>query len=95
MRIKLPTTLGNREGNTDTDERVLNGYVESFGGRRKEDNSYVLKRPALVSSFSVTGQGSGTIGQGLFTMITGGAPGVPNTVRLIAVRGDLMTDNVS
>ena len=95
-RIRVANTLGNREASTAKDERVLNGIVESSGGRRKTDQSYVFKRPALVSSYSLaTGQGGATFGQGLFVINLPSAPGVPSTDTLIGIRGDIVTIPVS
>ena len=96
MRIKIAATLGNRDSTTDKDERILNGLVENDGGRRREDKSQVLKRPATVTTYSLAvGQGSATQGQGLFVMNLPGAPGVPATNTLIGIRGDVVTTPVS
>ena len=96
MRLRIANTLGNRDSTTDKDERVLNGLVESQGGRRSTDNTFVLKRPACVSSYTLaTGQGGATFGQGLFVMNLPGAPGVPATNTLVGIRGDVVTIPVS
>ena len=96
MRLKLASTLENRDSTLDQDARILNGLVESQGGRRKDDKSMVIKRPGCVSSYSLaTGQGGATAAQGLFVMLTPSAPGISGTVTLIGVRGDVLTIPVS
>ena len=92
MRLRLANTLGNRDSTTDKDELLLNCVCESQGGRRKEDKAQVTKRPALVSSYSLTaGQGGATQGQGLMVMNLPGASGVPASNTLIGIRGDVGT----
>jgi len=92
MRLRLANTLGNRDNTTAKDERVLNGYVESQGGRRREDKALVTKRPGMTSRYTLTtGQGDATIGQGLFTITTPSAPGIAGTDTLIGIRGDKLT----
>jgi hypothetical protein len=96
VRLKLANTLGNRDSTTDKDERILNGLVESQGGRRKGDKAQVLKRPACVSSFSLAaGQGGATQGQGSFVFNTPSAPGVSGSSTLVGIRGDTLTSPVS
>lgn len=94
MRLKLAVSLGNRDDNTDKDERVLNGMVESEGGRRRDDRSWVLKRPACVSSYSLA-TGLGGRGQGLLVVTLPGAPGVPGVPSLVGIRGDQITTRVT
>lgn len=91
MRLKLANTLGNRGLSTDKDERILNGIVEAEGSK-KEDGSYVMKRPACVSSYVLTtGVGGTTQGQGLFVINTPGTPGIASVPSLVGIRGDRLT----
>ena len=95
MRIRVANSLGNRDISTDKDERILNGIVESDGGRRKEDKTRVVKRPACVSTQALaTGLGGATQGQGLFVITVPGAPGYRGTPTLIGIRGDQLTSPV-
>ena len=94
MRLQLANSLGNRDGTTDKDERILNGLVESEGGRRKGDKSRVLKRPSCVSTFVLT-TGLGGRGQALFVRTLPGAPGIPGTATLVGIRGDTLTTPVT
>ena len=95
MRLKLAVSLGNRDDNTDKDERILNGMVESDGsGRRRDDKSRVLKRPACVSSYSLAA-GLGGRGQALMVVTLPGAPGVPGVPSLVGIRGDTITTRVT
>jgi len=94
MRLKLAVSLGNRDDNTDKDERILNGMVESEGGRRRDDKSRVLKRPACVSSYSLAA-GLGGRGQALIVVTLPGAPGVPGVPSLVGIRGDQITTRVT
>ena len=87
MRLKVAVSLGNRDSNTDKDERILNGMVEAEGGRRKDDKARTLKRPACVSTFTLAA-GLGGRGQALFVRTVPGVPGVQN---LIGIRGDQLT----
>ena len=94
MRLKLAVSLGNRDDNTDKDERILNGLVEAEGGRRRDDKSRVLKRPACVSTYTLTA-GLGGRGQGLMVVSLPGAPGVPGVPSLVGIRGDTITTRVT
>ena len=92
MRLRLAHTLGNRDETTAKDERLVNAFAESQGGRRREDKATVTKRPALQYRFQVaTGTACATQAQGLFAYNTPSAPGIPGTVVLIAIRGDVLT----
>lgn len=92
MRLALAATLGNRDETTAKDERILNGLVESHGGRRKGDRATVIKRPGLLYGFQLlTGTGGATQGQGLFVYNTPSAPGVLGSIVLIGIRGDVLT----
>jgi hypothetical protein len=91
MRLPLAATLGNRHSTTDKDERILNGLVESQGGKRKGDKAMVAKRPGTVSRYTISAGAGGTIGQALFIMTLPSAPGMPGTNTLIGIRGDQVT----
>ena len=92
MRLRLSHTLGNRDATTDKNERLLNAFVESQGGRRKGDKANVSKRPALQYRFQLaTGTGGGTQAQGLFVYNTPSAPGISGDIVLIGIRGDVLT----
>lgn len=98
MRIKLAATLGNRDETTDKDERILNGFAESQGGRRKEDKSSVVKRPGTTSRYTLAaGQfTTSSFGQAIFVVNFPAAPGVSGTApRLVGIRGDALTSPVS
>lgn len=96
MRLRVAYSLGNRDETTDRDERILNGLVESQGGRRRDDKALVIKRPACVSTYTlVTGQGGATIGQGLFVFRIPSAPGIVGGETLVGIRGDVLTSPVS
>lgn len=94
MRLKLAVSLGNRDDNTDKDERILNGMVESEGGRRRDDKTRAMKRPACVSTYSLAA-GLGGRGQALIVVTLPGAPGVPGVPSLIGIRGDQITTRVT
>lgn len=94
MRLKLAVTLGNRDDNTDKDERILNGMVESEGGRRRDDKSATLKRPACVSTYSLA-TGLGGRGQGMMVVSLPGAPGLPGVASLVGIRGDQINTRVT
>ena len=93
MRLKLAVSLGNRDYNTDKDERILNGMVESEG-RRKDDKARTLKRPACVSTYSLAA-GLGGRGQALMVVTLPGAPGIPGVASLVGIRGDQITTRVT
>lgn len=94
MRLKLAVSLGNRDDNTDKDERILNGMVESEGGRRRDDKSWALKRPACVSTYALA-TGLGGRGQGMMVVTLPGAPGVPGVPSLVGIRGDQINTRVT
>jgi hypothetical protein len=96
MRLPLAYSIGSRDETADKDEKLLNAFVESQGGRRKGDKATVTKRPGLTSRYTLTtGQGGATIGQGLFILTTPSAPGVSGTSTLIGIRGDAITRPVA
>ena len=94
MRLKVAVTLGNRDDNTDKDERILNGMVESEGGRRRDDKSSALKRPGCVSTYTLA-TGLGGRGQALMVVTLPGAPGLPGVASLVGIRGDQINTRVT
>jgi len=83
MKVPLSYSLKNRASTTDTDARVLNGYVEVRGDPKKGGTLRTVKRPALDSAFDLTAGD----GQGLYVANTpDGASDV-----LGVVIGDILT----
>lgn len=90
-RIGVAHTLGNRDETVTKDAKLQNGFAEIDGKVVR-----AVKRPGLVSSYSLTtGQAGATIGQLLFAFQTPSAPGIAGTSTLIGIRGDAITRPVT
>lgn len=87
MRIPLAVSIENRSETTDKDGRMVNAF---------EEDKKVVKRPGLVSRYTLTtGQAGATVGQLLMSFSTPSAPGISGTTTLIAIRGDAITRPVT
>lgn len=89
-RINLAFNIESRNGTTDSETRLVNVYVDIDGKNRR-----VVKRPSLVNTYSVSaGHATAPLhlrGQGLLSFSTESAPGIPGTIKLMAIRGDTIT----
>ena len=84
MRFPLAVTLGNREGNTDKDARMVNAFVEVSGDAAIGERKRAVKRPGLDSAYTVA---TGT-GQGLLVWTVPGPLGPTQT--LVAISNDTL-----
>lgn len=82
MKLPLSFSLKNRDSDTAKDARVLNGYVEVIGDKKKGGTIRTFKRPALDSAFELTAGA----GQALYVPNTPDGDGEPGVVI-----GDILT----